>query len=272
VTDRGWSPFARQHRGLGSGPFGYPAGERDQNRPVIFVDHRMGGFKSTLDNDRWRHDNWVGVHAGIGRDGSLDQYASIFDASWGNGVAGSIQRYDRGNPRLKLLETLGRWIAVPYAGTTGYALVAGGVNVINAHSITTEHEDENRDQPWTPAMVATSLRWKKWCIAEMNRFGLTMAIDQYTLVGHFQIDAVNRPGCPGSHWPRLQLTAGLEEDEYMKPEIVWVPTMGAYFVSDWKVSWISSAAELALLEGRYGKISSTMAPELVRALGKVLAG
>jgi hypothetical protein len=207
----GWCPFARQHRGpLAEGPFGYPAGRHGQNRPVLFVDHRMGGYKRTLDNDAWRHDNWVGVHAGIGRDGSLDQYTSIFDASWGNGVAGSVARYDRTNPRLALLETLGQWRSVVYAGTLAYALVdATGVNVINARSISTEHEDEALDQPWTASQTETSARWHRWCVEELALANMPMAIDEWTLAGHFQIDAINRPHCPGKHWRRSQILEGL---------------------------------------------------------------
>lgn len=210
MSERGWCPFARQHRGYGrEGPFGYPAGTRNQNRPVIFVDHRMGGFKRTLDNDQWRYDNWVGVHAGVGRDGSLDQYTNIFDASWANGVSGSVQRYDRANPRLAELEFRGRWIAVPYAGTTGYALVAGGVNVLNASSISTEHEDETRDQPWTPAEVETTIRWHAWCLTELAAAGMPMAVDEWMLVRHGQIDPVNRPGCPGTHYPKTEILEAL---------------------------------------------------------------
>jgi len=217
MTD-GWCPFARQHRGLAAGPFGYPAGERDQNVPLLFVDHRMAGYKRTLDNDAWRHENWVGVHAGIGRDGSLDQYTNIFDASWGNGVAGSVTRYDRSNPRLAALEGLGDWVAVRYAGGWAYALVHGGVNIINAHTISTEHEDEAVDQPWTPAQIATSIRWKRWCLQELATAGMPMALGDSMLAGHYQVDAVNRPDCPGDYWPRAEILRALMEEEMTEEE------------------------------------------------------
>ena len=209
---RGWCPFARQHRGLAAGPFGYPAGAAGQNRPLLFIDHRMAGYKRTLDNDAWRHDNWVGVHAGIGRDGSLDQYTSIFDASWGNGVAGSVTRYDRSNSRLAALESLGGWVPVTYAGTRAYALVARGVNVLNAHTISTEHEDEGRDQPWTPAMLRVDIDWKEWCLEEVARADMAMERGTEMLAGHFQIDAVNRPDCPGDNWPRAEILRALMEE------------------------------------------------------------
>lgn len=209
MSDLGWCPFAKQHRSA-AGPFGYPAETRGQNKPVLFIDHRMGGYKRTLDSDAWRHGNDVGVHAGIGRDGSIDQYTNIFDASWGNGVAGSLAKYDRHNPRLVQLEGLGVWRTVRYAGATAYALIdTAGVNVINAHTISTEHEDEGRDQPWPEAMVEATIRWKQWCLDECASVGIEIERDEFMLAGHRQIDGVNRSECPGSHWPRERILEAL---------------------------------------------------------------
>lgn len=205
----GWCPSAKQHRGIAAGPFGYPVGTCGQNRPLAFVDHRMGGYKRTLDNDRWRHENFVGVHAGIGRDGSLDQYTSILDASWGNGTTPNFEGFDPSNARLAQLEAMGAWTQHLIGGRRIYALTHHGVNVLNSHTISTEHEDENKDQEWTPAQIATSIRWKRWCLEELNRAAIPMARGQDMLIGHFQIDAVDRPGCPGGHWPRAQFVAAL---------------------------------------------------------------
>jgi len=216
MTD-GWCPFARQHRGQAAGPFGYPARTPGQNRPIAFVDHRMAGYKRTLDDDAWRRATGTGVHAGIGRDGSIDQYTSIFDASWGNGVAGSIACYDRGNARLAAIERMGGWTSVSYARQPAYALLHEGVNVINAHTISTEVEDETVDQPWTPAMVETDIRWKRWCLDELAAAGMAMEIGPDMLVGHYQIDAVNRPNCPGDNWPRgeiLEAIMGPTKEEF----------------------------------------------------------
>lgn len=222
AADPGWCPFATQHRGAASGPSGYPAGTRNQNEPLLFIDHRMGGYKRTLDDDQWRHDNFVGVHFGIGRDGSIDQYTNIFDASWGNGVSGSVPKYDRANKHLAALEQLGSWITVQYAGSTAYALVSGAENVINCHTISTEHEDEGIDQPWTPAMVDADERVKRWCLDELAIGARSpIVIDADALAGHFQIDAVNRPNCPGDNWPKDAILAALAGGDDMKIAPWW---------------------------------------------------
>ncbi len=205
----GWCPFAVAHP---SGPFGYPVGTHGQNRPLFFVDHRMAGFKRTLDDDAWRASNGVGVHFGIGLDGAVSQYASIFDASWGNGVTGSVERYGRRNRHLTAIEALGAWRAVVSGGARAYALVdAAGVNVINAHSISIEHEDRGRaGVAWPQAMLAADIAVKAWCIEHLAAAGTPLTVDDDVLVGHCQIDPANRPDCPGATWPRREILEGLK--------------------------------------------------------------
>ncbi len=206
----GWCPFAESHP---SGPadapsgFGYPAGTRGQNRPLFFVDHRMAGWKRTLDDDGWRAANGVGVHFGIGLDGAVSQYASIFDASWGNGVTGSTERYGRRNRHLAAIEQLGSWRAAVAGGVGVYALVdRAGVNVINAHSISIEHEDGGRaGVAWPEAMLAADVAVKAWCIERLAAAGMPLVLDDDVLAGHCQIDPVNRADCPGATWPRAAI-------------------------------------------------------------------
>ena len=207
----GWCPFATPHP---SGPFGYPAGTRGQNRPLLFVDHRMDGYKRTLDDDAWRAANGVSVHFGIGLDGTVSQYASIFDASWGNGVTGSVERYDRANRHLAAIERAGMWRPVVSGGVRAYALVGErGVNLINAHSISIEHEDGRRaNVPWPSAMLEADVAVKAWCVAALAAAGMPMTVDDDVLAGHHQIDAANRPDCPGASWPRSRILDALRRD------------------------------------------------------------
>jgi len=207
----GWCPFATPHP---SGPFGYPAGTRGQNRPLFFVDHRMDGYKRTLDDDAWRAANGVGIHFGIGLDGAVSQYASIFDASWANGITGSVERYDRGNRHLAAIERAGAWRPVMSGRVRVYALVdERGVNMINAHSISIEHEDGGlANVAWPSAMFDADVAVKAWCLAELAAAGIALTIDDDVLVGHHQIDAVNRADCPGATWPRGRILDALQRE------------------------------------------------------------
>lgn len=171
----------------------------------------MAGWKRTLDDDAWRAANGAGVHFGIGLDGTVSQYASIFDASWGNGVTGSVARYDRRNRHLAAIEGFGTWRAAIAGGVRTCALIdRAGVNVINARSISVEHEDGGRPGvEWPPAMLAADVAVKAWCVERLATAGMPMETDDDVLVGHCQIDPVNRPDCPGATWPRRAILEGL---------------------------------------------------------------
>lgn len=199
--------------------FGYPQGTRGQNLPEVFFDHIMAGWKATLDNAAWREANGVGVHFGIGKDGSASQYTNIFDGHWGNGVSGSKVKYDRSNPHLAGWERLpgAVWITVPYVGTTAYALMEPLAsnpmyrqNIPNCRSISFEHEGQPGDV-WTEAMIETTIKLKLWCIEELQRVrGYSMDINIDLLCGHYMIDAVNRSSCPGPQWPRQRILRSLQ--------------------------------------------------------------
>ena len=268
MSERGWAPFARQHRGyLHEGPFGYPAGAKDQNRPVVIVSHRMGGHKSTLDNDAWRFANHVGVTFGVGRYrvGDIDQYCSMWDAHWGNGIAGSVPKYDRANPRLRALELEGAWRARPEYSPGAHSLDSGGVNVLNSRSVSIEHEDANTDVPWPDALLQNSITVHKWIVEECNRYGIAFTVDEHALAGHFQIDAVNRPGCPGAHWPKAKILAALEDD--VKPYLVWdKDRTRIYLVGPKGAAWITDPVKVAQLEADLGKLAVAYSAATIDAL------
>ena len=217
---KGRCPFAvwRGDDGMG----GYPTGTPGQNRPLLFVDHIMAGWKATLDGP-WRKKANVDVTFGIGRDGSLSQYTNIFDAHWGNGVTGAsgpndrrgIDRYDRSNLNLAAIEDAGTW---NYSSRGFWWLAQSGhpgVSALNSATISTEHEGfpfdrAGFDATWPEAMTLASIRTKRWTIQELARYGYQMPpVNDDLLAGHFQIDAVNRGNCPGPEWPKARILSGL---------------------------------------------------------------
>lgn len=180
-----------------------------ENRPALFVDHTMVGWKRTLDGP-WRRENRVIVHFGIGRDGSVSQYRSIFESHYGNGVH---------NPSALGGATENPYLAALVAGRTPIRSASGGwfyrgddgANLLNTHSVSFEHEDGgDPSQPWTEALLAATIAVKRWCLEEMNAAGRGFAtFDPARLAGHFEIDPVNKGGCPGPAWPRERIVAAL---------------------------------------------------------------
>ena len=204
------------------GTFGYPGGATRQNQPMFFVDHIMAGWKSTMDRPGWQESAGISAHFGIGTDGSISQYVNIFDASYANGLTGTIgysnlgrDQFDRSNRHLAAVENtpgaVWRFLhlnRIPY-----WNLIdpAAGLSLFNARSITIEHEGLKPAEPWTDAMVEADIVVKFWCLQELVREGYpAIAIDGDAIVGHHQIDPVNRPNCPGAGRPTATILSRLE--------------------------------------------------------------
>jgi N-acetylmuramoyl-L-alanine amidase/LysM domain len=203
------------------GTFGYPGRTAGQNQPLFFVDHIMAGWKSTMDRPGWQDSAGISAHFGIGQDGSISQYVNIFDASYANGLTGTIgetsfgkDKYDRSNRHLAAVENTpgATWRFLRLNGIPYWNLIdpEAGLSLLNARSITIEHEGVKPEAPWTRAMVEADLVVKFWCLQELQRDGYApIVIDDDAIVGHHQIDPVNRPNCPGNGRPKATILARL---------------------------------------------------------------
>ena len=273
----GWCPFAVRRDDVNT--YGYPPGTHGQNRPLVFVDHIIDGWKRTLDRGDWRLNNSVGVHFGIGRDGSISQYASIFDAHWGNGLVGAasqadrrgIERYDRSNRHLAAIEEEGTW----QAGSGNWWLSApSGGSLLNQRSISTEHEGfpfdkSGFDATWPEEMIEATIRIKRWCLEELERKGLPMMADDDLLIGHFQIDGVNRVNCPGPEWPRGRILADVSDSKQEEQDMAKLiqsvdgDERGPYYIvgSNGRRRTLKSIAELRALV-KADVVTSTTPKEL----------
>lgn len=226
---KGWCPFAKA---IPTRSFGYRKGRTGQNKPLFFVDHIIGGHKSTLDHPDYWNNSGLSTTFAIGKDGLISQYVSIFDAHYGNGISGKdgsgkITYNLTNNRHLAALEREGSWVHVdvPYGnGTLPYgSLVKGGVSMLNSHSISTEHDGFTGTR-WTDEMVASDIRVKLWCLKELRQYGIPMDVDDDMLVSHKQIDGRHRGNCPGTGWARDKILAALlgtpqpEQEE----EMAWI--------------------------------------------------
>ncbi len=190
-----------------------------ENRPLVFVDHIMGGFKSTMDNHAWLEASGISAHFGIGKDGSISQYVSIFEAAYCQGLVGrtsvndrrGIDLYNRANPRLAQIEmeAASNW----HSAGNNWTLSIGSANAWNIRAISTEHEGQNQNDPWTDAMVEADVAVKRWCNQELVANGYApIPYSTEGIVGHCDIDHINRPYCPGPGRP-LDLIISLLNDQ-----------------------------------------------------------
>lgn len=134
---------------------------RDTYKPEAIVIHIMAG--TLVGTDSWFQSKTssVSAHYGIGLNGEIHQYVQEDKAAWHAGVVT--------NPSWKLLKP--------------------DINP-NKYTIGIEHEGQ-LDTVWTPEMKKASAG----LIADIcSRWSIP--IDRDHIIGHYQINAVNRPNCP----------------------------------------------------------------------------
>jgi N-acetyl-anhydromuramyl-L-alanine amidase AmpD len=175
--DSGWAPFATKHETAACGGYGVAQG---QMRPDSVVVHTMEGRITTLRT--WAAQrpavNKASYHFGLGLDGSIDQYVSIFTPAWHAG------RVDAQPPTWPMYR---------------------GVNP-NSHSIGISAEGfagMQQPQAWTTAQCEAAVRLLLWIETEA---GITL--DARTLGEHSQIAVLSRSD-PGTRWPKADILRAL---------------------------------------------------------------
>jgi hypothetical protein len=136
--------------------------------------------------DAWftNQESGASSHFGIGKDGTIHQYVALEDAAWANG---KMQTPDMSIP----------WVKDCYEH---------GVNP-NLCTVSIEYEGAHSGPPdWAPteAQYQAGLALTRWLCEQL---GITP--DPHTIVGHFQIDSVDRPYCPGPKFPFSRMLSDL---------------------------------------------------------------
>lgn len=147
----------------------------------------------------------VSSHYAVGRDGQIVRFVREQDTAWTNG---NVQKPDRSIPLIDY------W-------------VRQGINP-NRATVTIELEGYTRDDP-TPEQLQSTAR----LVADIHRrHGL--AINSNTVLGHYEIDSVDRPNCPGlttTQWYAL-LDAARRERGLLSQTAGYFPQTGHWLHPD----------------------------------------
>lgn len=169
---KGWCPFAIK-RDINEN--NYDRG-RNGHRVTAVVLHiavgTLAGTWSTFKNP----DPPKSAHFCVGKDGTIEQYVSIEDTAYGNGLGWTNGEWH--NPRGKPVKP-------------AWPDIQPGVNP-NQYTISIEHEGYDTEV-WTPQMYEANNRLLQWIAGEV---GLTY-VPHRTLLGHCDIDPVDKAKCPG---------------------------------------------------------------------------
>src|SRR5581483_2904969 len=192
----GWCPFATARPITGSGNF--ETGRNGQRVKAVVLhigEGPLSAFFPTFNNPA-RH---ASAHFTVGKQGEIEQYVSINDTAYANGLrweaadnpAGGIWKNPRGIPV-----------------TPAWRGLIPGVNP-NYYTISIEHEGFFREA-WTEPMYLANLKLLRWIQDELRREqpGFVYLRGE-TLIGHNDFDSVDRPNCPGPNAPFDRMIADL---------------------------------------------------------------
>ncbi|MDF2652500.1 MAG: hypothetical protein K0Q73_8305 [Paenibacillus sp.] len=169
--------------------------------PFVIVNHISAGTMGSMDNWFQSPNNKVSsAHFGVARDGRIHQYVKMERMAWANGlnIANNLRR-----------------ASAPVV----YDLKVNP----NLYSVSIEHE--GYDGELTKEQYQASL-WLHRYIQQyiFEHWGKQFPLDEYHVIGHFQIDKVNKPNCPGPKFPWVRLYEDLkqqqeEDDEMLKEQV-----------------------------------------------------
>lgn len=179
-VDSGWCPFAIRR------PItfdNYDLG-RSGHQVIAVVLHIAAGPLRAVFPTFNNPDGNASAHFCVGKDGTIEQYLSIDDTAYAVGM-----RYSNGqwfNPRGLPANPTWQDILPPYNP--------------NMYTISIEHEGQPEDQ-WTAQMYDANNRLLQWIASAVGQSLESGAPLEYvphrTLIGHYEIDPVDRPHCPG---------------------------------------------------------------------------
>ncbi len=185
MANDGWCPFATQRPITNSGNFETGRGGNKVKAVVLHIgEGPLSAFFPTFNNPARK----ASAHFTVGKKGEIEQYVSIRDTAYANGL-----RWDNGswrNPRGILVTPAWR----------------GLINAVNPNYYTLSIEHEGFfGEAWTEPMYLANLKLLQWLRDET---GLTYARGE-TLIGHNDFDNIDRPNCPGPNAPFDRMLADL---------------------------------------------------------------
>jgi N-acetylmuramoyl-L-alanine amidase len=160
---------------------------RQKYVPFVIVNHISVGTMSSMDYWFTDPNNKVSsAHFGVAKDGSIHQYVAIERMAWTQGIT----EKQINNATAQVVRDM-------------------GVNP-NLYSVSIEHEGYDGDL--TKIQFEASI-WLHQYIKDYigQHWGKTFPLDDYHVIGHYQVNPTEKPYCPGPQFPWEQLYATLAE-------------------------------------------------------------
>ncbi|WP_051287554.1 N-acetylmuramoyl-L-alanine amidase [Paenibacillus taiwanensis] len=165
---------------------------RNGQIPKIIVNHISLGSMGSMYNTFSNPNNSASSHFGVSQAGDIHQYVELTDNAWTQGrilnPSASIIKQLLGNP--------------------------------NRYACSIEHEGyDGRNGDLTETQFWASCWLHKYIQTQVQTiYGIRIPLNSHQVIGHYQIDSVNKPYCPGLKFPWSRLYAELAVADTMSME------------------------------------------------------
>ncbi len=173
---------------------------RRGRRPIAIVNHITAGLMPGCPSWMLNPASGASAHYLVARDGRSIQLVKDEDTAWANGVVNrpDWSLYDGSNPNPNLYT-----LSIEREGLAGDGLT----------------EEQYQATLWLHRQL-------------VDRWGIP--VDRDHIIGHYRIDSVNRPNCPGQGFPWDRLFRDLERGDQTMPE-------------SWKLNIVKEAKEEGII-------------------------
>jgi N-acetylmuramoyl-L-alanine amidase len=212
---------------------------REHNKILGICDHITAGTASSALHWFNNRQSQSSCHYLVCKNGDIIQLVEDYDTAWCQGIINK--------PTSKLYQDMNRMNP-------------------NAYLIGIEHE--GTDGALTPAQYESTLWLHKHLIKKHS-----IPISRYNIIGHYELDSVNRAGCPGKKFPWTILM----NDLFPKPEPVKIPevkldkeTIDAinFLVRMRELNsadyWLENLKDNSKVEGKYAAIIIKRLAEIIQ--------
>jgi N-acetyl-anhydromuramyl-L-alanine amidase AmpD len=186
-------------------------------KPDMIVSHiTEGGFNGAVS---WlcNPNSGVSAHFVVAKDGKITQLVELTDTAKANGTSVDLKGK---NPKMHYsLSTLSK--------------VKDRKTNANYYTISIEHEgfSSEANGRLEPKQLEASIWLHKYIIQEVKRiYRIDIPLDRNHIVGHYQINPVTKPFCPGKNFQFDEILNSLKNDkvgELIKMELAkWQEEMG----------------------------------------------
>ena len=184
-------------------------------KPDIIVDHITGGTFTSAINTFMNKSCEVSSHFIVSKAGEIAQMVDLRNGAWCNGTSTSGDKRD-------------------YRKATNPLVRSRNANA-NYYTISIEHENMGGGN-LTPAQLSATIELHKYIIEQVKSiYGTDIQADRQHIIGHYEINPITRPACPGASFPfdKIILGIGSASAKQSTSETLYTVKSGDSF---WKIA------------------------------------